>query len=69
LASTAVGTYYGIKKTSSGGYQVSTTGESKQWRLITVLGTRVGEFEFQRADGVVDAAIADLDARVTVLEG
>lgn len=48
LAATAVGTYYGIKPTSNGGYQVSASGESKQWRLITVLGTRVGEFEFER---------------------
>lgn len=36
---------------------------------MAVLGPRVGEFEFERADGVTDAAIASLDERVTALEG
>jgi len=43
-----VGTFYGIKATTNGGYQVSATWEKKQWRLIAVLGPRVGEFEFER---------------------
>ena len=43
-----VGTFYGIKATDNGGYQVSSTWETKQWRLMAVLGPRVGEFEFER---------------------
>lgn len=68
LVEANVGTYYGIKPDGNGGYQISATWESKQWRLMAVLWPRVGEFEFERADGVVDAAIADLDERVTALE-
>ena len=64
-----VGTYYGIAPDGEGGYQISATWESKQWRLMAVLGPRVWEFEFERADGVTDAAIASLDERVTALEG
>lgn len=48
LTDANVGTFYGIKPDGQGGYQVSATWEKKQWRLITVLGPRVGEFEFER---------------------
>lgn len=74
LADANVGTYYGIipeldsDSNPTGWYLISASGTSLQWRLITVLWERYGEFEFERANGVVDAALADLDDRVTALE-
>lgn len=74
LDDTLIGTYYGIipeldsDSNPTGWYVISTTWTQLQWRLISILSTRYGEFEFERANGVTDAAIADLDARVTVLE-
>lgn len=56
LAAANVWTYYGIKPDGHGGYQISSTWEKKQWRLITVLGTRVGEFEFERYEEAGAAA-------------
>ena len=48
LASTDVGTFYGIAPDGHGGYVVSASGEAKQFRLMAVLGPRMGEFEFNR---------------------
>ena len=56
LAESNVGTYYGIKPDGNGGYQISSTWEKKQWRLITVLWVRVGEFEFERYEEAGAAA-------------
>lgn len=75
-----IGTYYGIvpeeddDSNLTGWYLISTDGTVKQWRLISILWTRYGEFEFQRyteADAWVTtnaSAIDDLDERVTALE-
>lgn len=74
LADSNIGTYYGIipeldtDSNPTGWYLISTTWTQLQWRLISILWTRYGEFEFERANGVVDAALADLDERVTTLE-
>ena len=52
----------------TGWYLISTTWTQKQWRLVSILWTRYGEFEFERADGVIAWEISDLDDRVTALE-
>lgn len=58
LAAENIGTFYGIKPDGNGGYQVSATWEAKQWRLIAILGPRVGEFEFERYITDADLGVA-----------
>lgn len=64
LADSNIGTYYGIipeldsDTNPTGWYVISTTWTQLQWRLISILWERVGEFEFQRftnADAEVEA--------------
>lgn len=56
LAQANVGTYYGIipeedsSNNPTGWYLISTTWTCKQRRLISILGTRYGEFEFERVE-------------------
>ena len=56
LAQANVGTYYGIipeedsDSNPTGWYLISTDWTSKQWRLISILWTRYGEFEFERVE-------------------
>ena len=56
LAQANVGTYYGIipeedsDSNPTGWYLISTTWTCKQWRLISILWTRYGEFEFERVE-------------------
>ncbi len=74
LAQANIGIYYGIipeedaASNPTGWYLISTTWTQLQWRLISILWTRYGEFEFERADGVTAGEISDLDDRVTALE-
>lgn len=55
LAQAHVGTTFGIipetddEDEPTGGYIVSSTGTSKQFKLVAILGEYVGEFEFIRA--------------------
>lgn len=64
LADSNIGTYYGIipeldtNSNPTGWYVISTTWTQLQWRLISILWERVGEFEFQRftnADAEIEA--------------
>ena len=54
LEAANIGTYYGIipeeddNNDPTGWYVISTTGTQLQWRLISILWTRCGEFEFER---------------------
>lgn len=74
LADANVGTYYGIipeldsDSNPTGWYLISTTWTQPQWRLITVLWERYGEFEFERktvADAVAETTAEALDNLVT----
>ena len=54
LADANIGTYYGIipeeddDSNPTGWYVISTTGTRLQWRLISILWKKYGEFEFKR---------------------
>lgn len=59
-----IGTYYGIvpeeddDSNLTGWYLISTNGTQKQWRLISILWDRYGEFEFQRYEEANEALAA-----------